>query len=77
MTRMQKITLPQGAVIAPYTIGRSTILRLPKRASLKLPSRGQVALQGTESDNSDGALGTRFAGSTRPTTLIHANDGSK
>jgi hypothetical protein len=31
----------------PYTIGRSMILRLPEKASVKLPSRGQVAVQGT------------------------------
>ena len=31
----------------PYTIGRSTILRLPASASVKLPSRGQVAVEGT------------------------------
>lgn len=31
----------------PYTVGKSTILRLPEKASLKLPSRGQVAVQGT------------------------------
>jgi hypothetical protein len=30
-----------------YTIDESTILRLPERASGKLPSRGQVAVQGT------------------------------
>jgi hypothetical protein len=30
-----------------YTIDRSTVLRLPERASAKLPSRGQVAVQGT------------------------------
>jgi hypothetical protein len=30
-----------------YTIDRWTILRLPERASRKLPSRGQVAVQGT------------------------------
>src|SRR5436190_21981158 len=29
------------------TIGKSTLLRLPETASLKLPSRGQVAVQGT------------------------------
>src|ERR1700692_2546559 len=29
------------------TIDRSTILRLPEKASRKLPSRGQVAVQGT------------------------------
>jgi uncharacterized protein DUF1905/bacteriocin resistance YdeI/OmpD-like protein len=31
----------------PHTIGRSTILRLPEKASAKLPSRGQVAVDGT------------------------------
>jgi len=31
----------------PYTIGKSTILRLPDKASRKLPSRGQVAVRGT------------------------------
>jgi hypothetical protein len=30
-----------------YTIDKSTILRLPEKASRKLPSRGQVAVQGT------------------------------
>lgn len=30
-----------------YTIDESTILRLPREASLKLPSRGQVAVHGT------------------------------
>jgi hypothetical protein len=30
-----------------YAIEKSTVLRLPKKASLKLPSRGQVAVQGT------------------------------
>ena len=32
---------------APYRIGKSTIVRLPERASAKLPSRGQVAVRGT------------------------------
>jgi hypothetical protein len=32
---------------ALYTIDKSTILRLPEKASEKLPSRGQVAVQGT------------------------------
>ena len=31
----------------PYRIDWSTILRLPEKASRKLPSRGQVAVQGT------------------------------
>jgi hypothetical protein len=30
-----------------HTIGKWTILRLPEKASEKLPSRGQVAVQGT------------------------------
>ena len=30
-----------------YTIDKWTILRLPEKASEKLPSRGQVAVQGT------------------------------
>ena len=30
-----------------YTIDKSTVLRLPEKASAKLPSRGQVAVQGT------------------------------
>jgi hypothetical protein len=30
-----------------YTVDRSTILRLPEKASGKLPSRGQVAVRGT------------------------------
>jgi Domain of unknown function (DUF1905)/Bacteriocin-protection, YdeI or OmpD-Associated len=32
---------------ALHTIGKWTILRLPEKASEKLPSRGQVAVQGT------------------------------
>jgi len=30
-----------------YMIDKSTVLRLPEKASAKLPSRGQVAVQGT------------------------------
>ena len=30
-----------------HTIGKSTLLRLPEKASVKLPSRGQVAVHGT------------------------------
>src|SRR5258708_25514312 len=36
---------------ALYTIDRWTILRLPEKASRKLPSRGQVAVQGTINDH--------------------------
>ena len=32
---------------ALHTIGKLTVLRLPEKASRKLPSRGQVAVQGT------------------------------
>lgn len=32
---------------APITIGKSTIFRLPEKASRQLPSRGQVAVKGT------------------------------
>src|SRR6478736_1731759 len=31
----------------PFTIEKRTILRLPEKASRKLPSRGQVAVRGT------------------------------
>ena len=31
----------------PYTTAKTTILKLPKQASAKLPSRGQVAVRGT------------------------------
>jgi hypothetical protein len=30
-----------------FTIDKSTLLRLPGKASVKLPSRGQVAVEGT------------------------------
>src|SRR3989442_15984526 len=30
-----------------HAIGKSTLLRLPEKASVKLPSRGQVAVRGT------------------------------
>ncbi len=31
----------------PYAIDKSTVLRLPEKASVKLPSRGQVAVRGS------------------------------
>src|SRR5881628_3342885 len=47
-TMSQRTGLPTIRFDAtPYTIGRSTILRLPEKASVKLPSRGQVAVEGT------------------------------
>src|SRR6202790_4296048 len=49
MTTMTRRTgMPTILFDAPlYTIDRRTILRLPENASGKLPSRGQVAVQGT------------------------------
>lgn len=38
-------TIRFGATL--YTIDKSTLLRLPEKASAKLPSRGQVTVQGT------------------------------
>jgi len=44
----QRIVVPMIRCDATlYTIDRSTILRLPEKASRKLPSRGQVAVHGT------------------------------
>jgi len=45
MSRTLVPTIRFDAVL--YTIDRSTVLRLPERASAKLPSRGQVAVHGT------------------------------
>jgi hypothetical protein len=36
-----------GFDATPYAVGERTVLRLPGKASEKLPSRGQVAVQGT------------------------------
>jgi hypothetical protein len=45
---MSRTLVPTIRFDAPlYTIDRSTVLRLPERASAKLPSRGQVAVRGT------------------------------
>lgn len=45
---MSRTLVPTIRFDAPlYTIDRSTVLRLPERASAKLPSRGQVAVHGT------------------------------
>jgi hypothetical protein len=43
----QRTAVPIRFDATPDTIGKSTILRLPEKASRKLPSRGQVAVQGT------------------------------
>ena len=44
----QRIAVPTIRCDATlYTVDKRTILRLPEKASGKLPSRGQVAVQGT------------------------------
>src|SRR5438128_3396390 len=48
MTMSQRAGVPTIRFDATlHTIGKSTLLRLPEKASLKLPSRGQVAVEGT------------------------------
>src|SRR5947208_12361928 len=48
MTMSQRAGVPTIRFDATrHTIGKSTLLRLPEKASMKLPSRGQVAVQGT------------------------------
>src|SRR5437667_10269709 len=48
MTMSQRAGVPMIRFDATlHTIGKSTLLRLPEKASVKLPSRGQVAVQGT------------------------------
>jgi hypothetical protein len=66
-----------------YTIDKSTILRLPEKASGKLPSRGQVAVQGTINGHvfqtvlePDGYFGhwMRIDGKLRQTAALSAGD---
>ena len=66
-----------------YTIDKSTILRLPEKASGKLPSRGQVAVQGTINGHGfqtvlepDGYLGhwMRIDGELQQTAALSAGD---
>jgi len=47
MTMSQRTGEPIRFDATPYTIDKLTILRVPKTASGKLPSRGQVAVKGT------------------------------
>src|SRR5438445_13664768 len=48
MTMSQRAGVPTIRFDATlHTSGKSTLLRLPEKASVKLPSRGQVAVQGT------------------------------
>lgn len=64
-----------------YTTEKSTILRLPKKASAKLPSRGQVAVRGTINGHAfqtvlepDGTFGhwMRVDGKLRKTASLSA-----
>ena len=66
-----------------YTIDKSTILRLPQKASGKLPSRGQVAVKGTINGHEfqavlepDGYLGhwMRIARTLQHTAAVGAGD---
>src|SRR5207248_5826678 len=66
-----------------YTIENWTILRLPEKASGKLPSRGQVAVHGTVNGHGfqtvlepDGNSGhwIRIDGKLRDTTALRAGD---
>ena len=68
---------------ALYTIDESTIVRLPEKASLKLPSRGQVAVQGTINGHGfqtvlepDGNFGhwMRIDGKLQRTAALSAGD---
>jgi Bacteriocin-protection, YdeI or OmpD-Associated/Domain of unknown function (DUF1905) len=67
----------------PYTIEKGTILRLPEKASGKLPSRGQVAVQGTINGHGfqtvlepDGYFGhwMRIDGKLQETAALRAGD---
>lgn len=66
-----------------YTIAKWTILRLPEKASRKLPSRGQVAVQGTINGygfqtvlEPDGYFGhwMRIDGKLQQTAVLSAGD---
>jgi hypothetical protein len=66
-----------------YTIDKRTILRLPEKASGKLPSRGQVAIQGTINGHEfqtvlepDGCFGHWMGidGKLRQTAALSAGD---
>jgi hypothetical protein len=66
-----------------YAIDKSTVLRLPEKASKKLPSRGQVAVQGTINGHRfetvlepDGSFGhwMRIDRQLQQTTGLHAGD---
>src|SRR5580704_18336961 len=68
---------------ALYTIDNRTILRLPQKASGKLPSRGQVAVQGTINGHGfqtvlepDGNFGhwMRIDGKLQKATALGAGD---
>ncbi len=67
----------------PYRVGQWTILRLPEEASRKLPSRGQVAVQGTINGHGfqtvlepDGSFGhwMRLEGELQQTAALSVGD---
>ena len=68
---------------ALYTIDKSIVLRLPEKASGKLPSRGQVAVQGTINGHGfqtvlepDGSFGhwMRIDGELQQTAALSVGD---
>ena len=68
---------------ALYTIDKSTVLRLPEQASGELPSRGQVAVQGTINGHGfetvlepDGSFGhwMRIDGELQETAALRVGD---
>ena len=60
MTAMSRTGVPTIRFDATlYTFDKWTILRLPEKASGKLPSRGQVAVQGTIIGSQSDAIGPR------------------
>ena len=84
MTMSQRTAVPTVCFDARlYTIDKSTILRLPEKASGKLPSRGQVAVQGTINGlgfqtvlEPDGNLGhwMRIDGELQQTAALRAGE---
>jgi Domain of unknown function (DUF1905)/Bacteriocin-protection, YdeI or OmpD-Associated len=83
-TMSQRTAAPTIRCEAPlYTIDKWTILRLPEKASGKLPSRGQVAVQGTINGHGfqtvlepDGSFGhwMRIDGELQDSAAVSAGD---
>ena len=85
MTAMsQRTGVPQIRFdVTLYTIDKATVLRLPEKASGRLPSRGQVAVQGTINGHGfqavvepDGSFGhwIRIDGELQETAALGAGD---